>query len=76
MLDPDRKKFENLENCRFDFLRKMVDTFKLTGNTSGERVICLTAQISTALGFSITVVQYPIKLLLEKGMGYCLTAQF
>ena len=54
----------------------MVDTFKLTGNTSGERVICLTAQISNALGFSITVVQYPIKLLLEKGMSYCLTAQF
>ena len=56
----------------------MLDLFKLTGNqnTCSERVIDLTAQISNALDFTITGIQYPIKFLLEKGMSYCLTAQF
>ena len=77
--DPDRAKFERVDDPRFPFLHQMVDMFKARDNKHSRfpgRVMNLTDQTSNALDVSITGVQVLIKLLIEKGMDYCLTAEF
>ena len=76
--DPDREKFESIEDSRVIFLQKMVNMFKLMGNQDSQypgRVMRLTEQTSKALDVSITGVQSFINILLEKGMSYCLTVE-
>ena len=77
--DPDRAKFESVDDPRFSFLHQMVDMFKAMDNKHSRfpgRVMNLSDQTSNALDVSITGVQALIKLLIEKGVDYCLTAEF
>ena len=77
--DPNRPKFESSDDTRFSFLQQIVGMFKGMNNdqsTIPGRVMNLTGQTSNALDVSITGVQALIKLLLRKGMAYCLTVEF
>ena len=79
LLDPDEAKFVNADDSRFDLLKKMVGMFKSMGNQHSRypgRVMHLTEQTSNALDVSIIGIHALIKLLLDKGMSYCLPGEF
>ena len=62
-----------------DMERRLRDPYRAMDNKHSRfpgRVMNLTDQTSNALDVSITGVQALIKLLIEKGMDYCLTVEF
>ena len=75
--DPNRRKFEDLNDDRFEYLQQMATSFKLMDNSiRGKRVQGLTGETSNALHQTLIGIIDLIKTLLNLDHTYVLPSKF